>query len=107
MANVFLACPTYDGTLSTLTARNIWGTATQQHRISPLSEGLSLLPWNCNRHWCAALNHRRSDQLQWFAMLHADVAPEPWWLDKLIAEAEKQGADLLSAIVPIKDERGL
>ena len=39
-------------------------------------------------------------------MLHADVAPEPWWLDKLITEAEKHEADLMAAVVPMKDMNG-
>jgi hypothetical protein len=43
----------------------------------------------------------------WFAMLHADVEPEQWWIDKLIDEAELHDADFLSAVIPIKDERGM
>jgi hypothetical protein len=39
-------------------------------------------------------------------MLHADVIPQPWWLDTLIAEAEKHDADLLSAVIPLKDFSG-
>jgi hypothetical protein len=107
MANVFIACPTYGGVMSTPTARSIWGTATQAHTIFPVAEDFSLVPWNCNRHWCTALNNRQADQLQWFAMIHSDIAPEPWWLDKLITEAEAQNADLLSAVVPIKNQQGM
>jgi hypothetical protein len=54
-----------------------------------------------------ALNTRQANDLQWFAMLHSDIGPEPYWLDKLIAEAEKHGADMLSAVVPIKSQDGL
>src|SRR5262245_60422469 len=106
MANVFLAVPTYDGTITTLSARNVWATASQNHIVLPATEDFSLIPLNCNRHWCRALNTREANRLQWFAMLHADVGPEPYWIDRLIAEAEKQGADLLSAVVPIKNQYG-
>ena len=107
MANVFLACPTYDGTMTSLTARNVFATAARQHNVLPASEDFSLIPLNCNRHWCRALNTRQANQLHWFAMLHADIGPEPWWIDKLIAEADKQQADLLSAVVPIKSQFGM
>jgi hypothetical protein len=107
MANIYLACPTYDGTMTSLSARSIWGTAAREHRVLPASEDFSLIPLNCNRLWCRALNTRQANQLQWFAMLHADVGPEPWWLDKLIAEAERERADLLSAVVPIKSQAGM
>ena len=88
-------------------ARSVWGVAAREHNVLPASEDFSLIPLNCNRHWCRALNSREANQLQWFAMLHNDIGPEPWWLDKLIAEAEKHGADLLSAVVPIKSQAGM
>jgi hypothetical protein len=40
-------------------------------------------------------------------MLHADVIPEDWWLDKLIDEAERYDADLMSAVVPMKTQHGV
>lgn len=107
MANILLGCPTYDGSLNSLTAQSIFATAAREHRVFTAVADFSLVSLNCNRLWCQALNTREANQLEWFAMLHADVAPEPWWLDKLIAEAERNDADLLSAVVPIKDERGL
>jgi hypothetical protein len=107
MANVFLACPTYDGTLTSLTARGLFATAAREHRVYPAIGDFSLVSLNCNRLWCLALNTRQANDLHWFAMLHSDIGPEPWWLDKLIAEAERCGADLLSAVVPIKNQEGL
>jgi hypothetical protein len=50
--------------------------------------------------------HRQDRNIAWFAMLHADVAPEPGWLDKLIAEAEQHGADIVSTVIPLKDFTG-
>ncbi|MBW8885398.1 MAG: hypothetical protein JF612_11650, partial [Planctomycetia bacterium] len=43
---------------------------------------------------------------EWFALLHADIAPEPYWIDKLIEEATRVEADMLSAVVPIKNLSG-
>jgi hypothetical protein len=104
--NVFLACPLYDGRLDYGTARSLWSTASRLRMVNVMPSAASLLPTNCNALWCTALNHREGAQLKWFAMLHADVTPEPWWLDKLIAEAEAHDADLLSAVVPLKSLDG-
>ena len=40
-------------------------------------------------------------------MLHDDVVPEAFWLDKLIAELELHSADVMSAVVPVKSGNGL
>jgi hypothetical protein len=107
MANVFLACPTYDGSLTSFAARSIYATASREHQIYTAIGDFSLVALNCNRLLCQALNTRAKHDLKWFAMLHSDIGPEPWWLDLLVAEAERHGADLLSAVVPIKSEQGL
>jgi hypothetical protein len=57
--------------------------------------------------WADALNLAEAGEATHFAMLHSDVTPEPGWLDVLIAEMESLSADLVSAVVPIKDARGL
>lgn len=57
--------------------------------------------------FCAAMNARLKDtSVGWFAVLHSDVEPEAWWVDKLIAEADANHADMLSVVIPIKDETG-
>lgn len=66
----------------------------------------SLLPHCFNRLWCSALNDRASGLTHW-AMLHDDVWPADGWLDVLLAEFETTRADVLSVVVPMKDERGL
>lgn len=107
--NVFIACPTYSEEINTGTARALWHTATDRdnRKIRVATRSSSLIPGSCNALWCAALNERELYNLTWFAMLHADIEPEAFWLDKLIDEAERHGADMLSAVVPIKDDRGL
>jgi hypothetical protein len=106
MSNVYLACPLYDGTLQFGAARGIWNSS-RQHQVRVGEMKLSLIPHNCTAHWCVALNLQKELNLQWFAMLHADVSPDLWWIDTLIAAAEKHGADLMSAGVPLKDDSGL
>jgi hypothetical protein len=81
-------------------------TASQTRRVGVLPSQSSLLATNCNRLLCSALNLREADNLEWFAMLHSDIEPEAYWIDKLIAEAEKHGADLMSAVVPVKNRTG-
>src|SRR5262245_1253458 len=102
MSKVFLACPTYDGRLDAGCARGLYGAATRRHQLFIQLHARSLLCQNCNALWAEALNQRREQGFEWFAMLHADVDPELWWLDRLIEEAEQHGADLLSTVIPIK-----
>ena len=104
---VFLASPTYDGRLDAGTAEAIYGYATQKRQVAPKKNSGSLLSSNCNALLVAALNSRRVLKIKWFAMLHADVEPEPFWLDTLIDIAESRGADMLAACVTLKDDRGL
>lgn len=62
---------------------------------------------NYNHLWCNALNSRKVLNLTHFAMHHADIGAPPFWLDFLISELERYQADVISAVVPIKDTRGL
>ena len=81
--------------------------ASQERAILHRLQQTSLLASACNNLWCDALNKRMQDNLKWFVLVHADVVPEPMFADKLIAIAEKHDADLVSAVIPIKDENGL
>lgn len=70
--------------------------------------GGSLLAESFNAHWKTALNMQLAGKpVLYFAMLHDDIVPEDFWLDKLLDELERTGADIISAVVPIKDARGL
>lgn len=67
-------------------------------------------PFHCgsfNSLWCLALNTRKEFGLTHFAMLHQDVHPVKWWVDTLLDEMKKQDVDLLSVVLPIKDDHGL
>jgi hypothetical protein len=67
----------------------------------------SVLESTFNELWVAALNARAECKPRYFAMLHDDVCPEHFWLDKLVEELEKHDADIVSAVMPIRDLHGM
>jgi hypothetical protein len=42
-----------------------------------------------------------------FAMCHADMWPDQHWLDIALAEMDRLDLDLISAVIPIRDNRGV
>lgn len=102
---IFLAVPTYNGQICTGTA-NVLEYASKNHGIIKAVNQTSLLANGFNQLLCNALNMRKEHNIKWFAMLHADIIPEKFWIDKLVDLAEQHDADLLSAVVPIKDASG-
>ena len=69
---------------------------------------LSVGSWDgFNNLWASALNLAEAGQATHFAMLHCDIAAEEGWLDILAEELERFDADMISAIVPLKDARGV
>lgn len=107
MQSAFLALPTHNGQLDAGAAFAALGWASQERKVIPCTRGRSLLNSNCNGMLCDALNMREEHGVGWFAMLHSDIEPDRWWLDTLINEAIKHNADMVSAVIPIKDTRGL
>lgn len=103
--SIFLAVPHYGAivpeALVSLTM------ASRRHRVSVTTNGASLLAFNFNSLWGSALNQRRDRGLTHFAMHHADVGAEAGWIDILLDEMAKVGADVLATVIPIKDSRGL
>ena len=76
-------------------------------QVQPTFAQASLLPLSFNLLWSQALNARDGGEATHFAMLHDDVLPAAGWLDALLHELEWLEADVVSAVVPIKDGRGL
>lgn len=101
--------PGYDGRVGGSSAIAFWHLACDGMRnVENIYRGGSLLASNFNRLWCHALNLvHRGERVDYFAMLHDDVGPEIYWLDKLIEELEERQLDVLSVVVPIKDRRGM
>ncbi|HZZ77194.1 MAG TPA: hypothetical protein VFE62_01665 [Gemmataceae bacterium] len=68
----------------------------------------SELNYAFNVHWARARNARRlGEPIAHFAMQHDDIRPAACWADVLIREGQQWGADVVSAVVPLKDDRGL
>lgn len=107
MARVFLGMPTYDARAYVSTLLALYVTSSREHKTVACSHDASLLSFNMNSLYAMALNDRDKNGAQWFAMLHSDIEPDHWWIDTLIEEAEAHEADIMTAIVPIKDERGV
>ncbi len=69
--------------------------------------GFSLLAHAFNDAWCTALNLQEAGKdIRYFVMLHDDVEPEDWWVKTLIEDLESSGADMVSALIPLKDQSG-
>lgn len=60
-----------------------------------------------NSCWALARNEWEAGRIDGFAMIHDDVGAQVHWLDILYREMQVCGADVISAIIPIKDARGL
>ncbi len=57
--------------------------------------------------WLDAEQGHTQNKITHFCMCHSDIAPDPFWLDVLVAEQRRLDADVVSAVSPIKDGRGL
>lgn len=103
---VFLGCPTHDGRMESAAA-DIFYSAASKDPVIIMNNQSSALTANCNHLYATALNYKKHHPLKWFALLHSDVIPEEFFVDKLIALAEQHEADFMSAVIPIKDQRGV
>ncbi len=75
------------------------------NRVERVLLGSSCLCDNFNQLFCHALNHPKATH---FAMCHVDVRPlTVHWLDRMAEEYDASGADMLSVVLPIKDDRAL
>lgn len=109
---VYLGMPGY-GKQTAASGRGFWRACADMSRVHNHYQCGSLLASNFNQLWCGALNFvKEGRRVDYFAMLHDDVAPhavgpDDFWLDMLIDELEAKQLDVLSVAVPIKDTRGL
>jgi hypothetical protein len=89
-------CMTFD------TARAIYH-CSKNHDVKVL--GISGPAGNFNQilAWC--LNAVRDGEADIMAMLHTDIEPQDYWVDILEDERQRLDADMVSALVPIKDTR--
>lgn len=98
------------GTVSAGTAAAICQVATSKRQVAVAFRAASLLPFCFNQLVCEAINGRRNKKhpIQVLLLLHDDVVPGGTdWLDRFLDIMETMKLDVLSAIVPIKDQKGL
>jgi hypothetical protein len=90
-----------------MAAWGLWrGATTRQLNVVSSPSINSVLPANFNEHLCSAWNMRESHGVTHFAMLHGDVDPQSGWFDVLFDELAATNADVISAIIPIKNHDG-
>lgn len=104
---IYVGMPTYDRHPHGHAAGRMLVGATQRHRTATGDSGSSLLGLSFNSLWVEALQAVRDHGMTHFAMLHADCQPDAWWLDTLLEEMDRVNADLVSAVIPIKNLSGL
>src|ERR1700737_1790039 len=105
---LFIALPTYGfSRFNTIPLLKAFVGPTTFDEIFPEERCCSLLAYGFNELWAHALAER-THALTHFLLLHADIVPwEDTWLSQLHQEMVRVGAQVLSAVSPLKDPRGL
>ena len=96
---IFLAIPTY-GTVAQEVISTVINSTKQPMNF--FTRPSSMLTDNFNELWCAFMN----GDYEYFAMIHADITAENGWIDKLMYIMEEEKTDVLSVVMPIKDDTG-
>lgn len=99
--DVFLCCPSGDASMYCDTHSSIVHASRKYRAMQSCLAG-SHLPKNFARLWVEAVG----SGCKYFAMIHADVAATRYWLDEMIEVLESADADIVSAVVAIKDHTG-
>lgn len=106
-AKVFVGIPAYGDKVNPSLIEAMLGASPKGQLFHIQSSALSLLPHNFNVLYCNALN-ARAKGFTHFCLVHADVVIKTKaWLDKMLDIMERENADVLSVISPIKDKRGV
>lgn len=103
---VVLTMPRGGSTLTDGAAKGFFLWPTKTHEIMRMEASSSAANHTFNRLWSEALMMRECG-FKYFAMIHSDVCPEMCWLDILMDELHRLNADVISSVIPIKDEHGL
>jgi hypothetical protein len=104
---ILIGIPTYDHTLLAGLHQAL-STEGQQPGCPPYKIAIkasSLLAFAHNALLCTALNNR--PDISHLLINHADVVPEPGYLRLMYEEMLRKDAGVVSAVIPIKDNKGL
>lgn len=109
---IFLGIPCGRGSVGHYTVTAALQSVSHTLRVCPLVLGNSSTTHNFTTLYCEAYNNRRRaenpDGFTHFVLLHDDIQPvNPDWLEILYTEMCENQFDVLSAIVAIKDPRGI
>lgn len=105
---ILIATPTYDGrSNNTRAIVDAFMCRSSPRVITYSAISSSLLCYNRNRAWCEALNRRMQNDCTHLLFIDSDVEPaRPDWLDHMLNEMERVKAQVLGAVVPLKDSDG-
>lgn len=107
MAKIVLGIPTYLYQAHSGLLGRIVCMSAGNHQIAYFSIDSSAQMVTMNATLIHALEQYESGNADYLLFWHSDIVPEPMFVDKLMAIAEAKDAEVLSVIVPIKDEKGL
>lgn len=96
---------TYSSVRAFLVGSLLPGSSLLAGRLDMHSPKSSLLAAGFNTAWAEALNS--GPNITHFAMLHDDITPQDGWLQILMEDLSATEADMVAAVVPIKDQRGV
>ena len=100
---LFLCLPLYGSMVHVRVAMRFFRAQSKMVEVHPMLSQSSLLARGFNCNWIQAQN----EGFDYFLMLHGDVEPQPSdWVDILLKEMQDHQADIISAVVPIKDDSG-
>lgn len=105
--STLIGVPSYDDTIRSGLALSFMGE--MRHAGCPnytvACKQSSLLALAHNELLCIALNNR--PEITHLLIVHADILPDPGYLAQMHRDMIESKADILGAIVPIKDAKGL
>lgn len=103
---LLVGLPTYDGRRHNGLA--LWNMGRRLPNAVPLDGGGSLLAKVFNEILCDALQRRDRSEATHFLLMHDDIVPvETDWFGSMWKEFRRVDAEMMAAVVPIKDGRGL
>jgi hypothetical protein len=85
-------------------ARAFFQDASRKHELMTAAPTFSALSANFNKLWATGIANAMEGLVDIFAMMHTDVEPQTYWLDTLVDELLRLKLDVLSSVIPIKDE---
>jgi hypothetical protein len=104
---VALLMPHRDCIVHLGSAFGCWKATERGLPVVFFNRGTSVLTQNFNTLLADALNARVEDGVTHVAMLHNDIIPQAGWLDVLLEEMQRTNVEMIAAVAPLKNGKGL